>query len=76
LTLSPLYFVGFSAEILMLCILFLSIGFPLAYDLGYYLSGKISFEKFGLSFKGGWELGEGIVGLEQDIVLVGAILWA
>ena len=69
-TLLPLYFVGFSINVLMACILLLSIGFPLAYDLGYYLRDKISFEKFGLSFSGGWELGEAIVGIEQDLVII------
>ena len=69
-TLAPLYFVGFNPYVLLGCISFLSIGFPLAYDLGYYLRDKISFEKFGLSFSGGWELGEAIVGIEQDLVII------
>ena len=69
-TLAPLYFVGFNPYVLLGCIVFLSIGFPLAYDLGYYLRDKVSFEKFGLSFKGGWELGDGIVGIEQDLVII------
>lgn len=78
-TLAPLYFVGFNPYLLITCIAFLSIGFPLAYDLGYYLRDKVSFDKFGLSFSGGWELGEGIVGIEQDLVLItliGVGLWA
>ena len=74
-TLAPLYFVGFNPYVLLGCIVFLSIGFPLAYDLGYYLRDKISFEKFGLSFKGGWELGEGFYGLMQDLVLIGGICY-
>ena len=69
-TLAPLYFVGFNPYLLITCIAFLSIGFPLAYELGYYLRDKISINKFGLSFSGGWELGEGIVGIEQDLVLI------
>ena len=69
-TLSPLYFVGVNPLVLSGCIVFLSLGFPLAYEIGYYLRDKISFEKFGLSFSGGWELGEGIVGIEQDLVII------
>ena len=69
-TLAPLYFVGFSPYLLITCIAFLSIGFPIAYDLGYYLRDKVSFEKFGLSFNGGWELGEVIVGIQQDLVII------
>ena len=75
LTLAPLYFVGFSPSTIIACILLLSIGFPLAYDLGYYLRDKISFEKFGLSFRGGWELGEAIVGIEQDLVIIALGVW-
>ena len=69
-TLAPLYFVGFSPYLLITCIAFLSIGFPIAYDLGYYLRDKVSFEKFGFSFNGGWELGEVIVGIQQDLVII------
>ena len=68
-TLAPLYFVGFSPYVLLGCIAFLSVGFPLAYDLGYYLRDKIDFSIFGLHFGGGWELGEAIVGIEQDLVI-------
>ena len=74
-TLAPLYFVGFSAELLTLMILTLSIGFPIACELGYYFRDKISFEKFGLSYIGGWELQEGFYGLMQDIVLIGGIYY-
>lgn len=73
-TLAPLYFVGFSVELLTAMILLLSIGFPIACELGYYFRDKISFEKFGLSYRGGWELQEGFYGLMQDIVLVSLIL--
>ena len=69
-TLAPLYFVGFSVEILTLMILALSIGFPIACELGYYFRDKVSFEKFGLSYSGGWELQEGFYGLFQDLVLI------
>ena len=69
-TLLPLYFLGFNLYLLLDCILFLSIGFPLAYDLGYYLRDKVSFNKYGLSIQGGWELGEVIVGIEQDLVIL------
>ena len=67
LTLSPLYFVGFSVELLSLMILLLSIGFPIACELGYYFRDNIHFEKYGLSYSGGWELQEGFYGLIQDI---------
>ena len=69
-TLAPLYFVGFSPYLLITCIAFLSIGFPIAYDLGYYLRDKVSFNKYGLSIQGGWELGEVIVGIQQDLVII------
>ena len=69
-TLAPLYFVWFSVELLAVMILALSIGFPLACELGYYFRDKVSFEKFGLSYIGGWELQEGFYGLMQDLVLI------
>ena len=72
-TLAPLYFVGFSIEILTLMIFSLSIGFPIACELGYFFRDKISFEKYGLSYSGGWELQEGFYGLMQDIVLIGGL---
>ena len=73
-TLAPLYFVGFSVELLTFMILALSIGFPIACELGYYFRDKISFEKFGLSYSGGWELQEGFYGLMQDMVLISLVL--
>ena len=69
-TLAPLYFVGFSVELLTFMILALSIGFPLACEIGYYFRDKVSFEKFGLSYSGGWEIQEGFYGLMQDMVLI------
>ena len=74
-TLAPLYFVGFNPLFLAGCITFLSIGFPIACELGYYFRDKVSFEKFGLSYSGGWELQEGFYGMLQDIVLIGVIVW-
>lgn len=68
-TLAPLYFVGFNPYVLLGCIAFLSVGFPIACELGYYFRDKVSFEKFGLSYSGGWELQEGFYGLMQDVVL-------
>ena len=73
-TLAPLYFVGFSVELLTLMILALSIGFPIACELGYYFRDKVSFEKFGLSYCGGWEIQEGFYGLMQDMVFIGVVL--
>ena len=69
-TLAPLYFVGFSVELLTVMILALSIGFPIACELGYYFRDKVSFEKFGLSYSGGWEIQEVWYGLVQDLVLI------
>ena len=69
-TLAPLYFIGFNPYVLLGCIAFLSVGFPLACELGYYFRDKISFEKYGLEFRGGWELQEGFYGLMQDLVLI------
>ena len=74
-TLAPLYFVGFSVELLTLMILALSIGFPIACELGYYFRDKIAIEKYGLSYIGGWELQEGFYGVLQDLVLIGLVLW-
>lgn len=65
-----LFFVGISPYLLVISMLFLSISFWLSYELGYLLKDKISFERFGLSFKGGWELGEAFVGCSQDIILI------
>ena len=69
-TLAPLYFVGFNPLILIGCILFLSVGFPVACELGYYFRDKLHFEKYGLSYAGGWELQEGFYGLMQDLVII------
>lgn len=77
-TLAPLYFVGFNPLVILGCIAFLSVGFPIACEIGYLLRDKISFEKYGLEFRGGWELQEGVYGLTQDIViiiLIGVSLW-
>jgi hypothetical protein len=69
-TLAPLYFVGFNPLVLLGCILFLSVGFPIACEIGYLLRDKISFGKYGLEFRGGWELQEGAYGLMQDLALI------
>jgi hypothetical protein len=76
LTITPLYFVGFSPYLLLGLIVFLSFGFMLSYELAYYLAPKLNIKW--LEFNSGWTLGEGIVGLTQDIaflVLIGASLW-
>lgn len=73
-TLAPLYFVGFSVELLTVMILALSIGFPIACELGYYFRDKVSFEKFGLSYSGGWEIQDGFYGLMQDLVLLSLLI--
>lgn len=76
LTLTPLYFVGVSPYLLLGLIVFLSFGFMLSYELAYYLAPKLNIKW--LDFNSGWTLGEGIVGLTQDIailVLIGASLW-
>ena len=76
LTLTPLYFLGFSPYLLLGLIVFLSFGFMLSYELAYYLAPKLNIKW--LDFNSGWTLGEGIVGLTQDIailVLIGASLW-
>lgn len=74
-TIAPLYFVGYSWEYLLASIIVLSVSFPVACELGYYFSDRISFEKFGLSYAGGWELQEGFYGLFQDLVFLGLILY-
>ena len=75
-TLTPLYFVGFSPYLLLGLIVFLSFGFMLSYELAYYLAPKLNIKW--LDLNSGWTLGEGIVGLTQDIAiitLIGASLW-
>lgn len=68
LALAPLYFVADSL-LITVSILFLSIGFPIACEIGYLLRNKdYSFWK--LSYKGGWEMQECVYGLMQDIVLL------
>lgn len=68
LALAPLYFVSDSL-LITVSILFLSIGFPIACEIGYLLKDKdYSFWK--LSYKGGLEMQEGVYGLMQDIVLL------
>lgn len=74
-TLAPLYFVGFNPLVILVCVAVLSVGFPLACELGYYFSDKISFEKYGVSFRGGWELQEGFYGILQDLVFGGMTIW-
>lgn len=69
-TLAPLYFVGFNPLVLLGCILFLSVGFPIACEIGYRTSKLFSFEKYGFSVSGGWEHQEIWYGLMQDLVLI------
>ena len=72
LALAPLYFVADSL-LITVSILFLSIGFPIACEIGYLLRNKdYSFWK--LSYKGGWEMQEGVYGLMQDVVLIGLLI--
>ena len=73
-TLAPLYFVGFSVVSIAVAVAVLSIGFPIACEIGYRLNGKIKFHKFGLSIEGGWEIQEIAYGAIQDVVLIGLIL--
>ena len=74
-TLSPLYFVGFEPLFLLGCITFLSVGFPLACELGYRTSKMFEFNKYGFSVVGGWEHQEVWYGLMQDLIFVGILLW-
>ena len=73
-TLAPLYFVGFSVVSVAAAVAVLSIGFPIACEIGYRLNGKITFHKYGLSIEGGWEIQEVAYGVIQDVVLIGLIL--
>ena len=72
-TLAPLYFVGFSIVSIAVAVVVLSIGFPIACEIGYRLKDKIKFNKYGLSIEGGWEIQEVAYGIIQDIVFVGLI---
>ena len=73
-TLAPLYFVGFSVVSIAVAVAVLSIGFPIACEVGYKLKDKIKFNKYGLSIEGGWEIQEVAYGVIQDVVLIGLIL--
>lgn len=68
-TLAPLYFVGFNPLLLLGCITFLSVGFPIACEIGYRTAKLFSFEKYGFSVRGGWEHQEVWYGLFQDVVI-------
>ncbi len=70
-TLAPLYFVGFNPIALGIAIFLLSIGFPIACEIGYLLKDKVHFEKYGFSVVGGWEIQETAYGLIQDFVIIG-----
>ena len=74
-TLAPLYFVGFSVESLAIAIILLSVGFPLACELGYRTSKMFEFNKYGFSVVGGWEHQEVWYGLMQDSVLILLIVY-
>jgi len=73
-TLAPLYFVGFNPYAIAVAVLILSIGFPLACEIGYLLKDKVHFEKYGFSVVGGWEIQETAYGLIQDLVIIGLIV--
>ena len=73
-----LWFVGFNPYLLLGCLIFLSIGFPLACELGYYTAKRFSYQREGFSIVGGWEHQEIWYGLMQDLVLItliGVGLW-
>lgn len=68
-TLAPLYFVGFNPLVILVCVAVLSVGFPIACEIGYRTSKLFSFEKYGFSVRGGWEHQEVWYGLFQDVVI-------
>ena len=76
-TLSPLYFVGFNPLVLLGCIAFLSVGFPIACEIGYRTAPFFSFDKYGFKMVSEWEHQEVWYGLMQDLVLItlGVSLW-
>ena len=65
-TLAPLYFVGFSVVSITVAVAVLSIGFPIACEIGYYTSKLWNFKHM----NGGWEHSEVWYGLVQDVVLI------
>ena len=73
-TLAPLYFVGFDPLVLLGCIAFLSVSFPIACEIGYRTAPLFSFSKYGFDMVGGWEHQEVWYGLMQDIIFWG-LLW-
>lgn len=74
-TLAPLYFVGFSVVSITVAVAVLSIGFPIACELGRLTAPLFSFEYKTFSIKGGWEHSEVWYGLMQDLVLITYIVW-
>ena len=74
-TLAPLYFVGFSVVSITVAVAVLSIGFPIACELGRLIAPLFSFEYKTFSIKGGWEHSEVWYGLMQDLVLIGGICY-
>ena len=75
-TLAPLMFV-MSPLYVLTSILLLSIGFPIACELGRITANKFSFTFKNFSVVGGWEWQEVWYGLMQDLVLItlGVSLW-
>lgn len=75
-TLAPLYFVGFNPLVLLGCILFLSVGFPIACEIGYRTAPLFSFNKYGFEIgNDGWTHQEIWYGLMQDIILIYLIVY-
>ena len=73
-TLAPLYFVGLNLVTVVVSVVILSVGFPVACEIGYRLKDKIKFNKFGISIEGGWEIQEAAYGVIQDAVFAGLVL--
>jgi len=75
LALIPLIFIGFNPLIILFCIVFLSVGFPIACELGYKYKDRVKFNLLGVSFTNGWSIQEGFYGLFQDIVIL-ILIWS
>ena len=66
-TLAPLFFTNINPLVVIGCIVWLGVSFPLACEIGYYTSKLWNFK----NMNGGWEHSEVWYGLMQDMVFIG-----
>ena len=71
-TLAPLFFTSINPLIVIGCIVWLGVSFPLACELAYRTYPKLQSNFLG--FNTAWNTQEGFYGLMQDIVLISLVL--